>query len=275
MDYHKNFQTLFMILGSHAPENEKDLDTQKKTWLATLPSDQKYLIIRGSEGDSTLLQGDTLTLPVVEKYENILEKTLLGFQWALENTDFKFLIRTNVSTYFPVQIVEKEIRSIDSKSHFYGGFIDECWNLKTSSIKKISFVTGSAIVMTRPTVQLLCKLSWDDLSGLPDDVAISCALNHANIEAQLLKRNNLGSSHLFYPKFQIRTKTSSVSHLASERMGNIHKYFQTSSLVKKIFFYLIITKNEIRYATLNLDEFFTFVKFCLYSLKKSVTRVFG
>jgi hypothetical protein len=110
------------------------------------------------------------------------------------------------------------------------------------------------------------------MTGLPDDVAISLALNNSGIPAQNFKRNDLGSSHLFHPNFQIRLKTSSVSYLASKRMKNVHEYFQATNLVDKCYCYLKISINEIRYATLNRTQLLAFFSVSLRKLKKFTTN---
>jgi hypothetical protein len=268
----KKNKTLFMILGSDAPENQMDLKMQRETWLNELLPNQKYLVIRGSNQESARLQEDNLLLPVIESYENILRKTLLGFHWALENTDFEVLIRTNVSTYFPVKLVDKEVEVIEPSSHFFGGYIDECWIPGNPDRKKISFVAGTAIVLTRPTVELLCQSNLGEITELPDDVAISIAINNLRIPAQNFKRNNLGSSHFFYPKFQIRVKTSSVSHLASKRMKNVHEYFQAANLIDKYYCYLKISINEMKYVTTDINQLFTFFGFVAHQIKRLVTK---
>ena len=268
----KRNKTLFMILGSDAPENQLDLKMQRDTWLNELLPNQKYLVIRGSNQVSALLQEDTLILPIIESYENILKKTLLGFHWALDNTDFEVLIRTNVSTYFPVKLVDKEVKVIEPSSHFFGGYIDDCWIPGNPDRQKISFVAGTAIILTRPTVELLCQSNLGEISGLPDDVAISLALNNSGITAQNFKRNDLGSSHFFHPKFQIRVKTSSMSHLASKRMKNVHEYFQATNLVDKYYCYLKISINEMKYIATDIKQLFTFFGFGLRQLKRLVTK---
>ncbi len=268
----KKHKTLFLILGSYAPENQMDLKIQRETWLKSLLPNQEYLVIRGSNEESARLEGDTLFLPVIETYENILEKTLLGFRWALDNSDFQVLIRTNVSTYFPVKLVDKKIRDIDPLSCYFGGYKDYCWLPGNADRRKVSYVTGTAIVLTRPTVEMLCESNLELMTALPDDVAISLTLSDSGIPVENIKRNDLGSSHIFYPRFQIRLKTSSVSHLASTRMQNVHDFFQAENFLKKFYYYFKITLSEVKYATMNFDQFLSFCRFSLRYLKKLVSN---
>ena len=58
--------TLFMILGSNAPENETDLKAQRQTWLKDLSSTQSYVVLRGLPKAPPSLIVDELFLPVDE-----------------------------------------------------------------------------------------------------------------------------------------------------------------------------------------------------------------
>ena len=249
-----------MILGSDAPENESDLEMQKQTWLEDLLPTQGYLILRGSRSESVSLIGDELYLPVVESYKNILPKTILSMKWALENSDFDVLIRTNVSTYFPPRKVEMVTRSIDKGSRFFGGYVTRCQLPGKTQRDTAEYVTGTALVLTRPTVQILCDKDWKSYYGWPDDLAISMILQKEGVYPERLRRNHLSQLHFFLPAFQIRLKTSSVSYLASKRMKSIHGYFHATNILGKLGWYLRISMNEISYTLINWQEFSRFAK---------------
>lgn len=260
MKFEPNAKTLFLILGSNAPENESDLEMQKQTWLSDLSPTQGFIILRGSPSTSTTLIGDELYLPVIESYENILPKTILGMKWALDNSNFEILIRTNVSTYFPRAEVEAVTRTINKAAPFFGGYVARC-RLPGENINSTTdFVAGTALVLTRQTAQILCDLDWTPYYGWPDDVAISMALSKVGISPKKIRRNNLSQSHFFFPAFQIRLKTSSVSHLSSKRMESIHEYFHATNTLNRLARYLLISMNEIRYAFINWEEISDFAK---------------
>jgi hypothetical protein len=252
-------QTLFMILGSNAPENESDLQMQKRTWLRDLLPSQGYLVLRGLPSASPTLVGTDLHLPVTESYDNILLKTILGMKWALENSNFDILIRTNVSTYFPPSKVEVITRSIDKTKLFFGGYVDQCRLPGENRMATVEYVAGTALILTRPTVQMLCDIDWYLYSKLPDDLAISIALRDAGILPTRFRRNNLSQLHIFIPALQIRLKTSSVPKLASLRMENINRFYRASSVVSKLRWYLVIAVNELRFVFVNWGEFSGFV----------------
>lgn len=273
MHFRREAETLFMILGSNAPENESDLEMQKRTWLSDLLPSQGYLVLRGLPSASPTLVGTDLHLPVTESYDNILLKTILGMKWALENSNFDVLIRTNVSTYFPPSKVDVIARSIDRTTLFFGGYVDICRLPGENQIATAEYVAGTALVLTRPTVQMLCNIDWKLYSGWPDDLAISIALHNAGVSPKRFRRNNLSQLHFFLPAFQIRLKTSSVSYLSSKRMESLHGYFHATSLLGKLGRYMIISTNEIRYAFINWEEISGFAKELFSHARKVLQRI--
>ncbi len=250
-----------------------DLVAQKSTWLEDLQPEQSYLILRGGNSLSTELRTDTLHLPIQESVRNILEKTILGLEWALSNSDFEFLIRTNVSTYFPVDLVGKFLVTIDPGEIFFGGYIDICHSRIANVTTRTGYVTGTAIVMTRKSVELLIKSNWRSLIGMPDDLAITLALRNVGIEPRGIQRNNLSFSHVFWPSFQIRLKTPSVPILASIRMHMVHDFFHSQNTIKKISSYLRISLFEFRNLFANEGEIKVFFIHVLVMGKRKMSKL--
>jgi hypothetical protein len=273
MHFKPEAETVFLILGSKAPENEADLLMQKKTWLQDLLSNQSYLVLRGSNSASARLKGDELQVPVVESYENILAKTILGMRWALENSDFDVIIRTNVSTYFPPNRVKELTESLNWEAHYFGGHVDTCRLPGGERSRTTEYVTGTGLVLSRPTVKILCEIDWSDYLGWPDDVAISTALQSLEISPKNIRRNNLSQLHFFVPEFQIRLKSSSVASLASQRMGDIHEYFHASGHLNRLYRYSIISLREVRYTLINWEEFHGFIKLVGAQIKRVTHKV--
>jgi hypothetical protein len=274
MQEKSNVKTLFLILGSESPEHQSDLLMQQNTWLKDLLPSQSYRILRGSNAQELVDYENTLYIPVKEEYKNILSKSLIGLRWALENTDFDVVIRTNVSTYFPTNLVQRIVSSIDVNSKFFGGYLDRCRIPFGDKDETTSYVAGTALVMTRPTVVELVKLDWSLFEGWPDDLAISVALRRQGITPKSIKRNNLSQMHFFFPAFQIRLKTSSVDHLAAVRMKNVHAYFKSQKPLERIKLYLLITISEVKYSMVNFEEFFGFTSQILVRIKNLMLSPF-
>jgi hypothetical protein len=247
-------KVLFLVIASGNPENESDLKAQLSTWLKDLPLNYSYIILRGSDANEFCLEKKTLLVPVIERYENILAKTILGITWALQNLEFDILIRTNVSTYFSRIHLDELMSGIDLTSNYFGGYIERCKDPFNYNQVTIPFVTGTALVMTRPVAEILTDLPVVDFSSIPDDVAISNFIRNKGIKVSPLKRNNFSELHIFLPTFQIRLKTSKNSYLASKRMIDIHTFFTERRTLMKPLKYLLIMGKELTYIDFQLSS---------------------
>jgi len=244
---HVKPKVLFMVIASNNPENERDLQAQLSTWLGGLPPNYQFLILRGSELSRFSYSSNTLYVPAQELYENILLKTSLGILWAIENVDFDLLIRTNVSTYFAIDHLDKLIDKIETRKEFFGGYIERCRDPFSLSKIPIPYITGTALVMTNSVAEILSRIPVENYTGIPDDVAISHYAKIHNLDVTPLKRNNFSQNHLFLPTYHIRLKTSKNSYLASQRMNDVHNYFIEKRKMKKVLKYFVVLGKELTY----------------------------
>lgn len=240
-------KVLFLVIASNNPENERDLQAQLSTWLKMMPPHYHFLILRGSESRTFRRLENTLYVPTPELYENILLKTSLGISWALDNINFDLLVRTNVSTYFAIDQFDEVVNRINMGSEFFGGYIERCQNPFSLTKKSISFVTGTALVMTNSVARTLSKIPVEKFSGMPDDVAISLYAKEQKLNVTPLKRNNFSQNHIFLPTYHIRLKTSHNSSLASQRMIDVHNYFVEKRKVVRVLKYFVIMAKEATY----------------------------
>jgi hypothetical protein len=240
-------EILFLVIASNNPENERDLQAQLSTWLGDMPPNYQFLIIRGSELSKFNYSQNTLYVPARELYENILLKTSLGIRWAIENMNFDLLIRTNVSTYFAIDHLDKIVNKIDTRKDFFGGYMERCRDPFTISQILIPFVTGTALVMTKSVATILYKIPVENYNGVPDDVAISQHARMCNLDVTPMKRNNFSQNHLFLPTYHIRLKTSKNSYLASQRMRDVHNYFIEERKLVRVLKYFVVMGKELTY----------------------------
>jgi len=247
-----------MVIASNNPENERDLQAQLSTWLGDLPPNYQFLMLRGSELSSFSYSSNTLYVPAQELYENILLKTSLGILWATEKMDFDLLIRTNVSTYFAIEHLDKLIDKIDTTKDFFGGYIERCKDPLSLNQIPIPYVTGTALVMTNSVADILSRIPIENYTGIPDDVAISHYARISNLDITPLKRNNFSQNHLFLPTYHIRLKTSKNSYLAARRMRDVHNYFIEKRKLIKVLKYFVVMGKELTYIEFQLGSFVDF-----------------
>lgn len=267
---------LYVILASDDPTNERDLTMQRKTWLRLLPKNSQFVILRGHEKPEFQFDGETLYVPTPESYENILVKTIMGFNWILENVDFDLLIRTNVSTYYDANRISKVLRHIQLDSLEFGGFIESSNFGSRDSSRVENFVTGTGIYLTRPSVVKLADLDVAEFRGVPEDLSISRYLIENNAKIVSLPRVNLHSTHILVPGFQTRLKSSEISELASVRFQLLYDFYRESTLLGKVLSLIQALKIELTYIHLDYFhfKFFVFRNFYIFrlNLKRLIIR---
>lgn len=268
----KPIKVLFLILASKNAENQQDLNAQLKTWVQAMPTDYNYLVLRGWEKNKYSLEGNTLYIPVEERYENILAKTILGLKWVCQNLKFDFIIRTNVSTFFSMKHVEKMLLEISNESIFFGGYIERCKNPLSKNSEKVPYITGTSLVMSKKCALQLSEMRFENFLGIPEDFSISMFLKANNVVVTPLDRNNLSLHHFFIPTFQIRVKTSKNSDLASRRMLDLNNYFNEAKLTKRVFKYVAILCKEISYSEITFKSIPDYLQRLIVSIRNYMFR---
>jgi hypothetical protein len=238
-------RVVFLVIASDDPVHQADLEVQRQTWAASIPSDCRVVWLRGSENNVANLDGDTLFVPCREIYKNILEKTLLGVRYVLENMDFDILVRTNVSTYFDSARLIAELDKKYYSDTFFGGYIDKTSGGYFGQKRAFEYISGTGVFLSRDAAAILSNMNSEEFSDSPDDVAISHYLSSQGIPLVRMLRNNLSSTHIFLPSFFTRTKSSADASLAGARMVLLHQYFSSSKLIQRVNVVLDILKLEI------------------------------
>jgi hypothetical protein len=264
----EKLRVLFVILASDDPTNERDLGMQRKTWLQTVSGDSSVVILRGHEKTGFDFDGETLRVPVPESYENILKKTILGFNWILENIDFDLMIRTNVSTYYDTRRIKDVLLRMQLDRAEFGGFVEHSNFERDENSDGETFVTGTGIYLTKNSVIKLVSLNDSDFKGIPEDLSISRFLLNANAKMISFPRVNLHSTHIFLPGFQTRLKSSEISALASLRFRTLFRVKTQKSFPKKILALLAGLKLEISHMHFDFFhlKFYVFRNFYIFRL---------
>lgn len=233
-----------MVIASEDSVHEHDLRTQRETWAKNLPDDFQVVWLRGSNRQQVEFCDGTLYVACPELYGNILQKTILGVRYLTENFDFDILIRTNVSTYFNPERLRAELAKERYAKSFFGGYIDRTKGGYFGKSRSLDYISGTGIFLSRTAAENICNLDYRTYTNVPDDVAISHFLENTAIRKIRMTRNNLGSTHVFFPSYYIRAKSSAVSELASTRMRSIDSYFDQKTYFGFFREYLAILKLE-------------------------------
>ena len=94
-----------------------------------------------------------------EGRENLYYKTIDGFQWLLENTDFDYVLRCCNGTYLDLKLIKQFLSNIGVKDNIYAGSVasypNNHANNTTSQPSNIPYASGSGFIASRNLIQNL------------------------------------------------------------------------------------------------------------------------
>ena len=190
---------ILISTSSGKPFQKIRVNGQESTWIKTVHNfptvEYRYLTSTDSVKSTVTSREETHTKPdtVVEPsrfnklvdetetelqfessggWESILSNSLSGMQWALSNSSFDFLIRTNVSSYWDIGFTLELLNKLP-KSSLYAG--QRVFALGTELIE------GSGIIFSRDVVEEICKGITDIDANTMDDVAFGRFLAYKEI----------------------------------------------------------------------------------------------
>lgn len=151
----------------------------------------------------------------------ILMKSILAFQHILKNYDFDYVIRTNISTFWNLNQLDKLLNKLPNK------------NCVAGQIQKKKFVTGTGIILSKNLVRYICNNKHKIRINRCDDVELSQFFSrHLGLPFILDKR-----CERFKEKFPInkkivpknftnyRLKTKKNRYLDALKMFKLYKMF--------------------------------------------------
>ena len=187
----QNIQSLMMVITSDTYPAKRNSNTQKKLYKKTENTNEMAVWYSGGGLDQNekfvydSLNRD-LKLKCSDDSRQMGQKTILAFEWAIENVDFKYLIRPTPSSFINFSYLKglyKEI--LDEKDIVYAGTVQ---TIEYENKPKLIFVSGSTLILNKQCVELIIKNQnkWDH--SLWDDVALSKLMTELEIKPIDLKR---------------------------------------------------------------------------------------
>jgi len=216
---------------------------QQSTW-ANSSTNTFWLLGDGPIPNMVKREGSSLVVGVPEKFENILEKTILSIQWCLESSPSDFYVRTNTSTYISDSALRRLIARINPIEHYAAAAFGRIAGNTETELKDRIFLAGNMMVFSKKTAELVSNLDIKKFSNVPDDVAMSLHIQSYGVEFTELERNDLTDYKGFKPCIQHRVKSWSDSDVTIKRMHEVHKVY-TSDTITKLKTLLLLNYNEI------------------------------
>ena len=169
-------QSLMMVITSDTYPAKRNSKAQKKIYNPN--EDSNKLVVWYSGGSMAhnskylynSVSGD-LILNCSDDSRSMGLKTIMAFEWALENIEFEYLIRPTPSSYVNFSYLQKLYdEKLSNQKFLYAGTVQ---TIEYKDKPNVQFVSGSTLILNKPCVELIVenKDKWDH--DLWDDVALS------------------------------------------------------------------------------------------------------
>jgi hypothetical protein len=239
-----DLRLLFLVLAGGGTEHLRDEATQRETWAADESNRHSVIWLRA--GEKNQFDHESRTLYVPSNEGELLKKTVLAVEWALENIEFDIIIRTNVSSFFVIDALIGKLHMRHFNSNSFGGHLHYGKRPTIDSTANF-FISGSGMFLGMNAARLLSKIPLKDYESTPDDIAITDYLNQfRDLNLVSIPRLSLSNHHFFFTSCFIRCKSSWNDSFASKRMHLLNSYFNSGGKLEKILFALRIYCFELK-----------------------------
>ncbi len=209
----QNIQSLMMVITSDTYPAKRNSNTQKKLYKHNENINEMTVWYSGGGFDQNgkfLYDSHNrdLKLKCSDDSRQMGQKTILAFEWAIENIDFKYLIRPTPSSFINFSYLKKLYKELlDQKDIVYAGTVQ---TIEYENKPELNFVSGSTLILNKQCVELIIKNQnkWDH--SLWDDVALSKLMTELEIKPIDIKRfdikGNIFKQEIDIENYQFRCR---------------------------------------------------------------------
>jgi hypothetical protein len=219
-------KTLFLSLYSNQEHYSEHQLAQLRTWLG---SKKDIYWLRGvGENKSPSFEENYINCPVVETFENILTKRIMGLKYALSKLDYDFYVFTNTSTFINLTRLENFVSGLDKNKALAAAALG--FYSSSFSEDKKEFLAGNLIILSKKAATELVKMNPKEWEGVADDIAISEYLKKNDCELHYIKRNDLTDFSPFRIEIQHRIKSWQDSSVTIHRFDELNKIYTSHGI---------------------------------------------
>ena len=275
----ENHNFLTLVIASSTYPAVRNMKMQKKIYKNIANENLQFLWYRGGtdkqlNGRKYHKIGNDLFLDINDDTINMGRKTLLAFEWALDNIDFDFIVRPTPSSYVNYENLNKYINNNFKKQEIvYGGTIQDT---KDKYGNKIKFASGSTLILNKRCVEIIVENQnlWDH--DYWDDVGLALLLRELNIPPSGGERfdvqGNPYKQKINLDQYQYRCRSDNhygyPRLIESHSLRAINKLFEKGefSFIESFFKSLVIEVLKLFYVYQFGWKVFTIIKFILKKL---------
>lgn len=206
----QTYHTICLIIDSDKPYQEH-YKSQRNIWklYMNLDPEIKCYFLRSDPNISNIIDVDEKTNTIFVKSEEsfipgILFKTLKGMEYVFNHFNFKYLIRTNISSFWDFKIFKKN----------FTRYSDNIVKAPIGYHFEIPYPGGSGIIISKNIVNLMINNQEFFNYEVFDDISIGLFLNKYNINITNDENNRI----LFEKKINIDSITEYIGKFYTYRI---------------------------------------------------------
>ena len=192
------------------------------------------------------LENRILWLNSSPEFTGILQNSVLGLQWILDNEIFDWVIFTNTSTYFRVNRLGKLLKDMPTDRPIVAGNLQPYYPINDRWGGKRTYLQGSGVYINYEAALKIANLNFSHFGDMPADLALSDYIKMHKIEIKRLPVCNLYIHHMLFSSSQIRVKSREHPELPALRMYRIDKMYTAHCRLMKIFYWVKFEFSELR-----------------------------
>jgi len=202
---------------------------QRQTWALVLPEGVEVFWVYDDIGASkvTCDRDRNVFVPVsreeaaAPKYGASVEKTGRAMGWAVDSFQPNYLLRTNTSSYFSLDLLLAELTQLP-KSGVYRGVIGH-GNLARGAA--VEFVSGAAMLVTPDIADVISPSSGTPFCGELEDLTIGAILGRKGVKPISASRIDMTDGAPLSAGAHVRLKSYTDDARTADRMRKVHEVF--------------------------------------------------
>lgn len=223
-------RVLFLMLAGGSPEHMRNLYAQQLNCFEDCGENIEYLYMIADTSVIEITRDDHLLLiPVEDKYENMLEKTILALRWCLINLKFDYVIRSNTSNFFYLPELNNSILGTFPEGKLYGGAIGIREMEFDALSETVKYVSGAGIYLDRLAVAELITIQIETYDGVVEDIAIGHFMGRLGYEPMQIERIDITDWVPLRVGFHFRLKAWHDDEITVKRFYEINQVLKASN----------------------------------------------
>ncbi|MFA7279085.1 MAG: hypothetical protein WC100_03225 [Sterolibacterium sp.] len=169
---------IILVLDSDVEEIYK---ISKEAWRINAQAHNAKIFFLNSNrsitNDTLVVEGDTIHTKWINNFHHGLnDKNIKGIRYCVENFDFKYILRTNLSSFFRIDLLNKYLQNTNPTNLYTGSIEHFPIAQQNGVVQYLSFCSGSGFIISSDLAGKVVNNSFNISYDYIDDVWMGLAL---------------------------------------------------------------------------------------------------